>query len=461
MNENLPIGWVRCHLGTVISVKNGYAFKSSDYSTEGVPLIRISDIQEGKVILKNSVFIPKEKANLDFTVQNGDLLIAMSGATTGKVGIYTGKEICLQNQRVGNFKILYPQLLNTRFRDFFVLSIRKQIEDAGYGGAQPNISSSVLESFEIPLPPINEQRRIVEKLDRIFDRLRRVRDELSHIKKLIDRYKQSVLTAAFRGDLTADWREENQKEIFWNKEILRKEISKRQEAEIPESWLTISLGDIVDYGKTIKVEPNDIPMDAWILELEDIEKDSSRLLQRVTFEKRLSKSTKNRFFKGDVLYGKLRPYLNKVLIADKDGYCTTEIIPIRPNELIGAHYLFYWFKHPRFLEYVDSVSHGIQMPRLGTNAGLKAPLVLAPIEEQKEIVRRIEERFAKIDKLEQEYQKAVKLCDRLEQETLAKAFRGELVPQDPNDEPASVLLERIRSEKKTLTQPKGKSRRQK
>ena len=106
----------------------------------------------------------------------------MSGATTGKVGIYTGKEICLQNQRVGNFKILYPQLLNTRFRDFFVLSIRKQIEDAGYGGAQPNISSSVLESFEIPLSPLNEQRRIVEKLDRIFDRLRRVRDELSHIK---------------------------------------------------------------------------------------------------------------------------------------------------------------------------------------------------------------------------------------------------------------------------------------
>jgi hypothetical protein len=122
--------------------------------------------------------------------------------------------------------------------------------------------------------------------------------------------------------------------------------------------------------------------------------------------------------------------------------------------LIGAHYLFYWFKHPRFLEYVDSVSHGIQMPRLGTNAGLKAPLVLAPIEEQKEIVRRIEERFAKIEKIEQEYQKAVKLCDQLEQETLAKAFRGELVPQDPNDEPASVLLERIRAEQQPKNQAK-------
>ena len=196
MNDDLPMGWDRCDLGTVISVKNGYAFKSSDYSTEGIPLVRISDIQEGKVNLKNSVFIPKEKANLDFTVQNGDLLIAMSGATTGKVGIYTGREICLQNQRVGNFKVLSHKLLNTRFRDFYVLSLSKNIEDAAYGGAQPNISSSVLESLEISLPPLNEQRRIVDKLERIGDRNRTARNELSHIPKLIARYKQAVLAAA-------------------------------------------------------------------------------------------------------------------------------------------------------------------------------------------------------------------------------------------------------------------------
>jgi type I restriction enzyme S subunit len=81
-----------------------------------------------------------------------------------------------------------------------------------------------------------------------------------------------------------------------------------------------------------KAEPTEIPADAWILELEDIEKDTSKLLQSLTFAQRQSKSTKNRFSAGDVLYGKLRPYLNKVLIADRDGYCTTEILPLQLNQ---------------------------------------------------------------------------------------------------------------------------------
>jgi len=94
-------------------------------------------------------------------------------------------------------------------------------------------------------------------------------------------------------------------------------------SELPESWISCELGDVVDYGKTLKIEPEDIPEDAWILELEDIEKDTSPILQRLEFRDRKSKSTKNQFRKGDVLYGKLRPYLNIVVRADDDGYSTT------------------------------------------------------------------------------------------------------------------------------------------
>ncbi|MDP3850438.1 MAG: hypothetical protein Q8Q59_08050 [Luteolibacter sp.] len=101
--------------------------------------------------------------------------------------------------------------------------------------------------------------------------------------------------------------------------------------EMPEGWIACLLGDVIDYGKTQKAEPSEISAKSWILELEDIEKDTSRLLSRVTFAERKSKSTKNRFQTGDVLYGKLRPYLNKILIADQPGYCTTEIIPLRAN----------------------------------------------------------------------------------------------------------------------------------
>jgi type I restriction enzyme, S subunit len=203
-------------------------------------------------------------------------------------------------------------------------------------------------------------------------------------------------------------------------------MSDRPEIEIPTSWLGLTLGNVIDYGKTVKSEPTEIPEDAWVLELEDIEKDTSQLLQRLTFAERLSKSTKNRFAAGDVLYGKLRPYLNKILIADQDGYCTTEIIPIKPNRAIDGRYLFYWFKHPEFLGYVDSVSHGIQMPRLGTEAGLKAPLMLAPLNEQRRIVAKLDRLFASSRRAREELARVSGLCDRYKQALLAAACSGRL-----------------------------------
>ena len=199
--------------------------------------------------------------------------------------------------------------------------------------------------------------------------------------------------------------------------------------EIPESWLELTLGEVIDYGKTVKAEPSEIPTDAWVLELEDIEKDTSQLLQRLTFAERQSKSTKNRFAAGDVLYGKLRPYLNKVLIANQDGYCTTEIIPLKPNLAINERYLFYWLKHSEFLSYVESVSHGIQMPRLGTEAGLKAPLILAPVNEQRRIIAKLDSLFVRSRSAREELERIPKLCDRYKQAVLATAISGEMTKE--------------------------------
>ncbi|MFM9100896.1 MAG: hypothetical protein ACKOPS_05975, partial [Cyanobium sp.] len=131
------------------------------------------------------------------------------------------------------------------------------------------------------------------------------------------------------------------------------------ERELPVGWERCLLGDVVAYGITRKAEPTEIPDNAWVLELEDIEKDTSRLLARVAFSERKSKSTKNAFDKGNVLYGKLRPYLNKVLLVDEPGFCSTEILPLSPGEAMAAGYLFHWLKSPEFLGYTEEVSHGI------------------------------------------------------------------------------------------------------
>jgi type I restriction enzyme, S subunit len=194
--------------------------------------------------------------------------------------------------------------------------------------------------------------------------------------------------------------------------------------ELPPSWLRLKLGDVISYGKAERAEPGDIPVDAWVLELEDIEKDTSKLLQRLTFAQRQSKSTKNRFSAGDVLYGKLRPYLNKVIMADEDGYCTTEILPLPSNQAIHGRYLFYWLRHPEFLEYVVSVSHGLNMPRLGTEAGSQAPLVLAPLNEQQRIADKLDALLARVDACRERLDRVPPILRRFRQAVLAAATSG-------------------------------------
>lgn len=162
-------------------------------------------------------------------------------------------------------------------------------------------------------------------------------------------------------------------------------------------WLTVQLGDVVSYGKTEKCELSDVTGDTWILELEDIEKDSSKIIQRLDASARPFKSTKNKFSKGDVLYGKLRPYLNKVVIADNSGVCSTEIIPLNAEPYIDNRYLFYWLKSEMFLEFVNSVSYGVNMPRLGTKDGVTAPFVLAPLAEQKVIADKLDTLLAQVE----------------------------------------------------------------
>lgn len=174
-----------------------------------------------------------------------------------------------------------------------------------------------------------------------------------------------------------------------------------------------------------------------MLELEDIEKDSSRILDRFTQSQRQSRSTKNRFNAGDVLYGKLRPYLNKVVIADKPGFCTTEIVPLPASPALDNRYLFHWLKHPAFLKYVEAASHGMNMPRLGTEAGRSAPLVVAPRNEQTRIADQLDTLLARIQACNDRLHAIPALLKWFRQAVLDAATTGALTDQWRNerDEP--------------------------
>jgi len=265
--------------------------------------------------------------------------------------------------------------------------------------------------------------------------------------------------------------------------------------ELAENWVWARLGDFTNYGVTDKAEPNDMDPNTWVLELEDVEKETSNLLKKVRFFDREFKSSKNRFKPGDVIYGKLRPYLDKVLVADEEGVCTTEMIPFRAYDCIEPRYLRLLMKAPFFIEYANSSTHGMNLPRLGTDKARLAVLPISPRAEQLCIVRRVDELMALCDQLEEhtennieahqvlveillgtltQSQNAEELAenwervaehfdtlfttehsiDQLKQTILQLAVMGKLVPQDSNDEPASVLLESIAVEKEQLIKDK-------
>lgn len=149
--------------------------------------------------------------------------------------------------------------------------------------------------------------------------------------------------------------------------------------EVPANWCWVRLGQVADYNGREKVESSDLDADSWLLELEDIEKTSSRLLAKHTAGERATKSTKSIFKKGDVLYGKLRPYLDKVLVAEESGACTTEIVPITPfGGLTDSHWLKWSLKRPDFISHVNALSYGVKMPRLGTDDAIASIHPLPP-----------------------------------------------------------------------------------
>ena len=222
---------------------------------------------------------------------------------------------------------------------------------------------------------------------------------------------------------------------------------------MPQSWEWIRLGSIIDFSKSGSIKSQFISDSAWILDLEDIEKDAGRLLQKKRMKDIKSKSDKHPFSKGNVLYSKLRPYLNKVIIADEDGYCTTEILSFDFGHIYNRYAQTYLMS-PYFVEYAMSDAYGVKMPRLGSKQGNTALMPVPPKEEQKKIVEVIDSitlyisRYRDSQNTLNNLNKGIR--PRLKKSILQEAIQGRLVPQDPDDEPVSVLVDRIRKDKQKL-----------
>ena len=208
-------------------------------------------------------------------------------------------------------------------------------------------------------------------------------------------------------------------------------------------WTT--LGEISNYGECNNVSVDSITDDDWVLELEDLEKDTAKIIQTLSRSKRSIKGVRHRFNKGDILYSKLRTYLNKVLVAPQSGYCTTEIMPFNSYCNVSSYYLNHVLRSAYFLDYTQQCGYGVKMPRLSTTDACNGMIPLPPLAEQKRIVKEIEHWFSLIDVIESGKEDLQATIKQAKSKILDLAIHGKLVHQDPNDEPASELLKRINS----------------
>lgn len=437
--------WAPCELGDVCELLNGRAYKKHELLAEGpYPVLRV-----GNLFTNNAWHYSDLELDEDKYIDGGDLIYAWSASfgpriwDGGKVIYHYHIWKCRVNDRLVDKSFLY------RFLQWDTAKIKG---DHGVGSTMIHVTKGAMEARSISLPSLPEQRRIVRKLDTLSARSTTARTHLGAIAKLVEKYKRLVIGQLCLGGVAAQYRE--QQEL----------------PQLPSGWEWSRAEELCEWitkGTTPKknelyANEGDVP---FIKVYNLTFSDRLNFTVEPTF---VSAETHNialkrsRLFPGDVLINIVGPPLGKTAIVPDDHpewNMNQAIAVFRTKERLFNRFLLYWLSSEWFLTWALSKSKATAGQRnLTLEICRNTPVPLPSFDEQREIVRQIETVFAKIDRLAKEAEKALKLTDQLDQRIFAKAFAGELVPKDPTDEPASVLLERIRAERASALKPKRGSR---
>lgn len=416
---DLPSSWMWVRLNEVGEIIGGGTPKTKvdEYWDNGtVPWISPADLTgyKKKYISKGrknitELGLKKSSARL---MPKGTVLFS-SRAPIGYVAI-SSNEIAT-NQ---GFKSVVPYILDTNeYIYYYFQAFLDNIKDRSSGTTFKEISGSELGKSVFPLPPLQEQRRIVAKIEEIFAVIDQIGTKKEEALSIIKNMRQAALRDAIMGVLVEQDENDEPASVLYEKiqaekEKLIKEKKIKKEKllpeievdeipfDIPESWKWVRLGYVTNFASHKSVSPSEIEADARLYELEDIESMSGKIIQSKSMDDRISKSNKYVVEAGDILYGKLRPYLNKVACAPEDGYCSTEIFPLKFYGISEGRFLQYFLRSEYFVEYANRNSQGTKMPRLGSILGKHAIMPLPPLAEQERIVEKIEEIMAICDQME-------------------------------------------------------------
>jgi type I restriction enzyme, S subunit len=478
----LPENWVWCPLPRCVFFQEGPGLRRWQWTTSGMKVINVTNILPNNSIditnTKRYISIDEfEKRYNHFAIENGDIVVASSGASYGKVGRIRKKHLPLMmNTSVIRFHPLYHDLLDSNFLYTFLLSnfFRNQVESFITGSAQPNFGPTHLKKMLIPIPPLAEQRRIASKVEELFTKLDAGVSSIQNVKTQLQLYRQTVLKHAFTGKLTEEWRK-TQKNSIQPATIELKQLQKERKGlkgryapvlidsqklnEIPDTWVWTSIGQIsekIQYGTSEKAtdDTSGIP----VLRMGNIQ-DGQLVYDSLKYYPQEWESLNDFLLvDGDVLFNRLE-LVGKTAVYKKNypkSVFASYLIRIKVNvDVCLPDILSFYINSVFGRQYISSVVSQ-QVGQANVNgkklSAMQFPLI--PLPEQEAIIELIEEINSIIEQTQNTIEQTLRMSEKLRYTILKTAFEGKLVAHESSDESVERLLEMIKLEKPNLNRKK-------
>ncbi|MEZ4269348.1 MAG: restriction endonuclease subunit S [Myxococcota bacterium] len=487
----LPPGWASARVGEISRrVVVGFVGPAKQhYRAEGVPFLMGKNIRNGALDLSDisRVTLEFHRSLPKSELHAGDVAVVRIGRSgdaavvPGGLGPANCAGLVVVKQPTGTS----PEFLARYFNS---PQGKRASEDEARGVTRKTLNTRKVEQALVPVPPLNEQRRIVAKIEALQERSKAAKDALDAIPPLLEKFRQSVLAAAFRGDLTKSWRE-RQPEIEPAAVLLDRIRAERRRRfseanpkkkyvepapvdpsglpELPAGWCWVRLQDIAsllngDRGKNYPNQREYVEVGLPFINAGHIRPDGTLSGEEMNFitREKFNELAAGKIEPGDLVYC-LRGTLGKTATVDPliEGAIASSLAIIRPGEAEYRKFLYYFLVSPLGRAEIKKYDNGSAQPNLSAASVGQYLLPMPPRHELSAFCSAIEEALAAVAASVSPLKRSLALAQTLDQSILAKAFRGELVPQDPNDEPASVLLERIRAEREAAGPAKTKRRR--
>lgn len=456
----VPGNWCWASLSSVAEWGSGGtpSRKNPDYYEGNIPWIKTGELDDGYI------FDSEEKITEDAVAHSsaklfptGSVLVAMYGATIGKTAILgipaTTNQACACAR--------CNDSLDNKYLFYYLRSQKYSFIAKGKGGAQPNISQDIIKSYPIPLPPLAEQKRIVEQIENLFAKLDEAREKAQEILDTFNDRKAAILYKAFQGNLTKQWRKEHsdisaieylRKIEKSGEDFSKKEFKFWESNELPKTWAESKIGNLLYFAgrigwKGLKADEytEEGPLLLSVYNLNDGDEVSYNRVYHITTE-RYEESPEIMVEIGDVLLTKDGAGIGKlgyVKELPQEATINSSLLLIRPGNTAISKYIFYLLSGPELQSIVKERITGSATPHLFQRDIKEFTIPIPPLEEQEEIVRILDDVLEKEKIAYESAENVISQIELMKKSILAKAFRGELGTNNPEEESSSELLKSI------------------